>query len=237
MRIVLIIVALSLTAIGSGTASAAEQPTVRVAIALDGLPWSGGVLGSDAITLAVGFDAEVARALTRRLGVRPVFVRVPRDGLGRSGGWDLAIGATRGAAVLAGDHVVVTAPGVTRPRSVADLRGRIVCARRATRAADALAALRAPARMLAGSQTELARLVRTGRCDIALTDAGDAARLGGSPVARLESRVSYGIVASAGSGLAPRVEQEIAALQRSGTLGRLARTWFGVDPARLPRLR
>ena len=220
-----------------GPAGSAQPGTVRVAVALDGLPWSGGVVGSGRVTLAVGFDAEAARVVARRLGLRPVFVRVPRDRLGKPGPWELAVGVRNGVPVLTGDHVVVVAPGVTRPRSLGELGTRIVCARRGTRAADAVASLRIPARMLAGSRAELARLVRTGRCDVALSDAGDATRLGGRPVARIESAVGYGIGVSRASGLGASLTRELRILGRNGTLGRLARSWLGLDPARLPRLR
>ena len=238
MRIVLIIATCVAACVAAGPAGSAEPGTVRVAVALDGLPWSGGVVGSGRVTLAVGFDAEAARVVARRLGLRPVFVRVPRERLGKPGPWELAVGVRDGVPVLRGDHVVVVAPGVTRPRSLGGARGahRLRPARNPGGRRRRVAARSPPGCWRAHARSSPA-WCGPGRCDVALSDAGDATRLGGRPVARIESAVGYGIGVSRASGLGASLTRELRILGRNGTLGRLARSWLGLDPARLPRLR
>jgi hypothetical protein len=59
------------------------------------------------------------------------------------------------------------------------------------------------------------------------------------PVAgRIEHGKGLVIAVARGTGLdAALVDRELARMRVDGTLGRLARSWLGLDPAALPRLR
>jgi ABC-type amino acid transport substrate-binding protein len=141
---------------------------------------------------------------------------------------------------------VIARRGLDRPRRLADLRWTVVCAVRGGDGAEAAASLHATrAPTLFASADRLRTAVRTGACDAALVPAAEAGgfvagqkRLLGPAVGRI--RHGKGLVAAVatGGGLAVAdVDRELARLRSDGTLGRLARTWLGLDPAALPVLR
>jgi ABC-type amino acid transport substrate-binding protein len=172
------------------------------------------------------------------------------------GDWQLAFAGIDGSDGLRGadatvpylttDVVVVTRRGLARPRRLADLRPTLVCAVRGGDGARAAASLhtRRPA-MLVTSEEGLRTAVRTGACDAALVPASEAGgfltgqkRLLGPAVGRIRNGKGLVAAVATGSGLAVAdVDRELGRLGRDGTLGRLARTWLGLDPAALPVLR
>jgi ABC-type amino acid transport substrate-binding protein len=57
-------------------------------------------------------------------------------------------------------------------------------------------------------------------------------------VGRIRHGKGLVVAVARGGGVAVAdVDRELARLRRDGTLGRLARTWLGLDPAALPVLR
>jgi ABC-type amino acid transport substrate-binding protein len=244
---------------GTGSAGAAQRPApLVVALDLSGRPFqSGSVRAGDAV-VAIGFEVEVARALARRLGYRAVrFVVVPRERMLRAGPkrWDLALarlvpGSSRrvrfSATYLPADQAVVLRRGLRPPAGRGALRRLQLCAERGSRSAGVIAARIQPSLrpLFLADEDVLARRVQTGLCDAALLDAARLAafragrrdRLG--PVAgRVETGVGYAVALARGSGLAPRVDAALRRLQSDGTLARLRRASFGVDPLRLRVLR
>jgi len=99
--------------------------------------------------------------------------------------------------------------------------------------------------LLSGGVERLRSLLRTGACDAALVPAVEAGRFVagqrasiGTVVGRLASGGGIVLAVPRGTGLdAARVDRELGRLRRDGTLGRLSRTWLGLDPATLPVLR
>ncbi len=87
--------------------------------------------------------------------------------------------------------------------------------------------------------------MRTGACDAALVPALEVGRFAGrhgaglGPVAgRIRRGEGLGASIPPGTGLElAAVNRELARLRRDGTLGRLAHTWLGLDPAGLRVLR
>ena len=70
------------------------------------------------------------------------------------------------------DPVVLMRAGLPRPRTVADLRSRLLCAVAGSRGAAAARRVRSAfAPLVAESDAELLRLVQTGRCDVAVREA------------------------------------------------------------------
>jgi ABC-type amino acid transport substrate-binding protein len=98
-----------------------------------------------------------------------------------------------------------------------------------------------PAPLIVAGDDRLRTLLRTGACDAALVPALDAGRfvrghvreLG--PVAgRIENGDGLVVAVAKGTGLeVGAVDRALGRLRRDGTLGRLARSWLGLDPARL----
>ena len=244
----------------TGNAPARPAPLV-VALGLAEPGLQAGVVRGREVILARGFEVEVARALARRLGT-PVgrFVYLPAASRLLASGsatWQLALAgierrpdasaASRlSAPYLTTDVAVVTRRGLTRPRGVADLRARVVCARRGSTGVTAIASLRPRTSPLLVAGTErLRELLRTGACDVALVPAFEVGRIVAGhrallgPVAgRIRHGEGLAVHVRAGSGIeVATVNRALARLRRDGTLGRLARTWLRLDPAALPRLR
>jgi ABC-type amino acid transport substrate-binding protein len=221
-----------------------------------------GVVRGGAVVLARGFEVELAKLLAQRLGRRvDRFVQLrPAVRLlaGAPGGWQLAFAGiersrtARAAADLSDpylttDAAVVLRRHLPRPRGLADLRGRVLCARRGSDAARTIPRVVRPrsAPVLATGVDRLRELLRTGACDAALVPAIEAGRfvrghgneLG--PVAgRVESGDGLVVAVARGTGLdVAAVDRALARLRNDGTLGRLARSWLGLDPARLRTLR
>jgi len=259
----LLVVVLALCACATASSSAANAPPkpASLAIALNlGHPLlQAGVVRGPNVILARGFEVELARVLARRLGTRVArFAYVPsarRLLAGGTASWQLAVAgiertASRGARLsapyLTTDVAVVTRRGLERPRRLADLRSAVACATRGSTGATVLASLRlrTPPLLVAG-RDRLRDLLRTGACDVALVAAFETGRLVGGHRAQLGpvvGRIRYGdglgVVVRPGAGYdVASVNAALAQLRRDGTLARLARSWLGLDPAALPRLR
>jgi ABC-type amino acid transport substrate-binding protein len=242
--------------------SNAAPRTLVVALRLGDPAMQAGVVRGGEIVLARGYEVEVARALVRRLGSRPGrFVEMRPAGrllAGAPAGWQLALAAiepsraARATAYLSAPYVttdvaVVPRRGLERPRGIADLRARVLCAARGTDGAQVLRVAVRPRQtpLLVAGDDRLRTLVRTGACDAALVPAVEAGRfvrghareLG--PVAgRIANGEGLVVAVSRGGGLDPAaVNRALGSRRADGTLGRLARTWLGLDPARLHFLR
>ena len=233
-----------------------------VALPLSNPRLQAGVVRGREVILARGFEVELARTLARRLGARvDGFVytpSAPRLLAASQSGWHLAVGGIepvagpRAAAdvtrpYLPTDVAVVARRGLEPPHRLADLRAALVCAVRGTDAARVVSARVRPRRtplLLAGGE-RLQTVLRTGACDAALVPALDVGRFVerhrrqlGPVVGRIEHGRGYGILVRRGTGLdVGAVDRELARLARDGTLGRLAETWLGLDPAALRVLR
>jgi len=246
---------------GDAPAPAAPRPAAFVvALGLqDPLLQAGVVRGRDVI-LARGFEVEVARALARRLGGRVGrFVHVPSQTrlLASSGvGWQFAVagidpsrGVSAGADLshpyLTTDVAVIARRGLTRPHRLADLRTLQLCAVRGSDGARAVFAAGPRRIVLVTGRERLRALVRTGACDAALVPAVEAGRfvegqrrLLGPVLGRIPRGKGLVVAVPRGAGIGvAAVDRALAGLRRDGTLGRLARTWLGLDPAALPILR
>ena len=101
-----------------------------------------------------------------------------------------------------------------------------------------------PPLLVAGAE-RLRTILRTGACDAALVPGAEAGRFVagqrrvlGPVVGRIASGKGLVAVVPRGTGLdVGAVDRELRRLRRDGTLGRLARTWLGLDPAGLRVLR
>jgi ABC-type amino acid transport substrate-binding protein len=245
-------------------APAPAVPPLRslvVALGLGSPALQAGVVRGREVILARGYEVALAKLLAKRLGARVErFVHVSSRSrlLAASGAsWHVALGSLerqRGgrrssalsASYLTTDVAIVTRRGLVRPRRLSDLRGAILCAVRGTAGAATIPRLRPTTRPLYVVGPERLRsVVRTGACDAALVPAlevgrfADRQRAGLGPVVgRIRRGDGLGASIPPGTGLRiAAVNRELARLRRDGTLGRLARTWLGLDPAGLPVLR
>ena len=238
---------------------AAPKPTeIVVALSLGDPVLQAGAVRDGRVILARGLEVEIARTLARRLGIPRVrFVDVkPASRLiaARARSWDLTIAAIRplpaAAEVsdlsdpyLSADQAVVLRHGLGPLGSLAELKGKVTCAVRFSDGAQAIKTTVVPSTrpLLAPTPERLLELVRTGVCDAALVDAtgvgrfvaGHGALLG--PVrARVPSGGGFVVAVTRGGQIADAdVNRALVRMRADGTLHRLARTWLGIDPARL----
>ena len=250
------------TAANEPPSGTAPPTALVVALGLRDPAMGAGVVRGGEVVLARGFEAELARLLARRLGGRvDRFVELrPAVRLlaGAPGGWQLALGgiepsrAARAAAdlsepYLTTDAAVVLRRHLPRPRTLGELRVRVLCAVRGSDAARTARAVVRPraAPLLVTRVDRLRELLRTGACDAALVPAIEAGRFvrgqggGLGPVAgRIAAGDGLVVAVARGTGVdVAAVDRALARLRSDGTLGRLARSWLRLDPARLRVLR
>jgi cystine transport system substrate-binding protein len=244
------------------TATPTPPTSLVVALGLRDPALGAGVVRGGQVVLARGFEVELAKALARRLGVsvdRFVELRpAVRLLAGGPAGWQLALAgiepsrtARAGAALsdpyLTTDAAVVLRRHLPRPDGLADHRGSVLCAIRGSDEAKAITTTLRPKTtpVLATRTDRLRELLRTGACDAALVPALEAGRFvrgHNGELGRVTGRVHSGeglvVAVARGTGLdVAAVDRELARLRSDGTLGRLARSWLGLDPARLRTLR
>jgi len=148
---------------------------------------------------------------------------------------------------LTTDAAVVLRRHLPRPRSIADLRGHVLCAVRGGDEARAIATVVRPkaAPLLATGLDRLREQLRTGACDVAVVPAVDTGRFLrghgaelGPAAGRIPSGRGFVVAVARGGGLdVTAVNAVLQQMRNDGTLGRLARTWLGLDPASLRVLR
>ena len=219
----------------------------------------GAVRGGD-VVVARGLEVDVARALARRLRLRPRLIQVgDSQRLLRPGtkSWDVSLAQlvptpARSRAVsftrpyLRDDPVVLVRRGLVRPTTLAELRPLTLCVERGRRSADVVVARVHPrARpVLAGSLEVLLRRVQTGLCDAGVAE---LSRLGpalqgrsdvyGGLAGRIETDRAYAVALERDSPLLAAADGALRSLQADGTLRRLATSWLGIDQAKLRALR
>ncbi len=247
-----------------GTAPAAPPPgTVEVgelvvALRLPAPGLQAGALRGNRVVAARGLEVDVARAVARRLGAATVrFIDVP-DGAALTGAgpkrWDLALagidvrapgGVDLSTPYLDASPAVLMRPGLPRPRSLTDLRRRLLCAIPGSAGATAARRVHAAfATIAAADDAELIQLVATGRCDAAVREGPllgtSLERLGArhGPIGgRIDTGAAFAIALPRGSELADGVDRALSRLRANGTLARIAERWLGFDPTRLRVLR
>jgi ABC-type amino acid transport substrate-binding protein len=248
--------------VAHGAAPTHRPGVLVVAVSMPAPGLQVGAVKGSSVVYARGLEIDLARTVARRLGVRRVdFVQVPDHGRLLGPGrkrWDLALAQIQPTARLArtldlsvpylsADQAVLLARGVPRPRSLAELRKLQLCVVRRSRGADVAGARVRPVRktLVAANDAALLRLVQTGRCDAALRETPQLAQAladgdrgaYGPVVGRIETGVAFAIALQRHSPLTAPVDRALQALRADGKLGRLARAWLGLDPARLRVLR
>jgi cystine transport system substrate-binding protein len=243
-------------------AIAATPVELVVALGLSDPALQAGVVRGRDVVLARGLEVELARLIAERIGVRRVrFVAITRTSrllAGDGGGWHLAVAGLTppplatpvvelSAPYLTTDQVVLLRRGGTRPRTLADLRTRNLCAVKGSAGARAIAVSVAPLRppALVPGTRRLLQMVQTGACDAAVVDGVGAGRLIegrkavlGPVVARIPSGDGLVVAVARSSGIpVADVNRALGKLRANGRLGKLARFWLGLDPGALPALR
>jgi len=243
-------------------AARTSPASLVIALGLRDPALGAGVMRGGEVVLARGFEVELARLLVRRLGAHLArFVELrpaARIVAGGASSWQLGLAGIepspqgRATGVLSDpylttDAAVVLRRHLPRPRSIADLRGHVLCAVRGGDEARAIATVVRPkaAPLLATGLDRLREQLRTGACDVAVVPAVDTGRFLrghgaelGPAAGRIPSGRGFVVAVARGGGLdVTAVNAVLQQMRNDGTLGRLARTWLGLDPASLRVLR
>jgi len=260
--VVVLALALAAAAQAADAPTAPVRPTALVvALSLGDSGLQAGVVRGREVILARGFEVELARILARRLGGRVAsFVNVDSPGrrlAAGTPGWHLALASLEPSALRPAarfsipyattDLAVVLRRGVVRPARLAELRRSVICVVKGSGAYPVVTRSIRPARrpLVAQGPDRLRAMLRAGVCDAGVVPAVDAGRLLAGqrrllgPVAgRIEHGKGLVVAVPRDGGLdVALVDRELRRLRADGTLGRLARTWLGLDPAALRRLR
>jgi ABC-type amino acid transport substrate-binding protein len=220
-----------------------------------------GVVEGERVVSPRGFEVDLARAIADTLGVTVEFRYVPHAAGFLSAGpkpWDIALGRITVGAAGANQQPVVPylqvpegvllRRGLTeRVHSLSDLRWLTICARDGTPAAQLLKTSIRPiaAPLLVRTQSDELHMLAAGRCDAAVDNAAELAaerEVAPTRYGPLAGRLAapeqrYGIALPTDSRLTPFVRRAIRELGARGTLRRLSRKWFGIDPQQMTILR
>ena len=267
MRLRFLILAAFLSALAATGAGGAVAPptkqagTLTVGLAMPSEGFQVGIVKGSEVVYAQGFEIDLAKALTARLGLsKTVFLQNRFDRLFSAGAkpFDLAIGeisitAARKRTVdfsrsyMAVDQGVLAAQTVrVVPTTVAGLKRLKLCALAKSTGADVAQQTIAPTRpvLLVGNVPTLMLDLQTGRCEAVVYDAPALGTLKaraplryGPFVGVVKTGEQYGVAIPRGGTLVAPVNKALTSLLADGTVDRLARKWLTVDPTDLRVLR
>jgi polar amino acid transport system substrate-binding protein len=258
MRSIALTLALLSLSVTVAAATPAAPPTrtpgvLTIAIELGNPGFAEGTLARP-----TGFDVDVARALARRLGLRPRFVGYPFGRLFVPGPkpYDVALQFVTildsrkrlvdfSVPYYASRQGALVSRGTPRPTSLAELRDVQVCGKEVTTGLAFIENELRPESLVLEYATarDALRALSTGICDGFVFDlpALIAAKrahpsLYGELAGQFGATERYGVVLPKGSKLTPAVDAALRSLVKAGTTTRLARKYFGTQSS-VPVLR
>jgi polar amino acid transport system substrate-binding protein len=246
----------------AGTSPTIEPGRLTVGLSMPTPGFQVGAVVGPRVVFAKGLEIDLARAISRKLGIANVrfvndrkFANVYAPG---DKHWDFALAEVTitpqrarnvdfSRPYLSADTGVLARMGLpSEPTSIEDLRGLRLCTQRGTTAADLIAERIQPRRrpMLLSTENLMLQRVQTGACDAAVFDLPVLATLRaqaperyGPLVGRIETGEEYGIVLEKGNPLRAQVDEALAALEADGTIEALVRKWLRTEPDGLRTLR
>ena len=254
--------ALALVGAGAATPPATITPDVlTVGLAMPSEGFQVGVVKGSTVIYAQGFEIDLARALTTRMGLRStVFVQNRFDRLYSAGSkpFDVGIGEISitearkrttdfSRPYMDVDQGVLVAQTVrTVPTTINGLKPLKVCALAKSTGADVAQKRIAPTRpvLLIGNVPTLMLDLQTGRCDAVVYDApalgtlkARAPRRYGPFAGVIKTGEHYGMAIPKGGTLLAPLNKALQSLSADGTIDRLAHKWLTFDPNKAHVLR
>jgi len=206
-----------------------------------------------------GYEADLATAVAKGLGVKPTFVYTPWAKLFAAGhkSFDISfqeatITAQRKRTVdfthsyFDANQGVLLSKKAKVPHSLADLKQLQTCAQTDTTGLSWIQQKLHPAKTPLIYQATAAAFVavRVGRCDALVLDTPIVASekkarpsAYGSVAGQIITHEQYGAVLQKGSKLTPLVNAQIDKLWKNGTIAKLQKKWFNVDFSKIPNLK
>jgi polar amino acid transport system substrate-binding protein len=219
---------------------------------------SGTVRGST-ITNPRGYEVDLASAIAKGLGLKPVWVYTSWNGLFLPGTkkfdvsfQEATITAQRKRTVdftnsyLNANQGVLISKQTTPPKSIADVKKLQTCAQTNTTGLDWINNKLHPSKrpLTYPTTTAAFQAVQLNQCQalildvpiVALERKSNPTRYG--PVAgQIATHEQYGAVLQKGSKLLPMIDAQITKLTANGTIGKLQKTWFNLNFASIPVLK
>jgi polar amino acid transport system substrate-binding protein len=247
-----ILVALTAAAAFARPAAAPTKVAGTLTVGFD-LPapgfWNGAASGTT-IKHPTGFEASLAQAIAKQLGIsKVVYLRAPFGGLFSPAAkkFDFAfeevtITAQRAKVVsfsapyFDANQGVLIRKGLTKPTSVAALKSLQLCAQTPTTGLAYIQHVIRPkkkALVYSASSTAAFDAVEAGKCDalildvpIVVSQAKKKPGAYGGVVGQIVTHESYGAVMDKGSKFKPFIDKAIAALKSNGTIDKLQKKWL-----------
>lgn len=263
-RLLFAAVLAALVAVPAATARPASPPTMHsgqlvVAFGDPAVGFASGTVRGSTITNPRGYEVDLASAIAKGLGLKPVWVYTSWNGLFLPGTkkfdvsfQEATITAQRKRTVdftnsyLNANQGVLISKQTTPPKSIADVKKLQTCAQTNTTGLDWINNRLHPTKrpLTYPSTTAAFQSVQLNQCQalildvpiVALERKSNPSRYG--PVAgQIATHEQYGAVLQKGSKLLPLVDAQIKRLTANGTIGKLQKKWFNLDFASIPVLK
>jgi polar amino acid transport system substrate-binding protein len=263
-RLLPVAVLAALVAVPAASAKPAAPPTLKsgeliVAFGDPAVGFASGTVRGSTVTNPRGYEVDLASAIAKGLGVKPVWMYSPWNALFLPGTkkFDISfqeatITAQRKRTVdftssyLNANQGVLISKQTTPPKSIADLKKLQTCAQTNTTGLDWInTRLHPDKRPLTYPTTTAAfQSVQLNQCQamildvpiVALERKSNPSKYG--PVAgQIVTHEQYGAVLQKGSKLLPLVDAQIKKLTANGTVGKLQKKWFNIDFSTIPALK
>ena len=263
-RLLPLLVLAALVAVPAASAKRTAPPTIQPGklIVAFGDPAPSFVVGKvrgSKITNPKGYEVDLATAVAKQLGLKPVWMYSPWTGLFLPGAkkFDISfqeatITAQRAKTVdftssyLNANQGVLLSKTAPTPHSLADLRKLQTCAQNDTTGLQYINdQLKPNKRPLTYPTTTAAyQAVSVGQCQAFVLDVPlvllqkkqTPARFG-AVAGQIVTHEQYGAVLQKGSKLTPIINSTIKKLTADGTVGKLQKKWFNVNFAAIPVLK
>jgi polar amino acid transport system substrate-binding protein len=221
--------------------------------------FASGKLRGQTVINPKGFEVDLASAIAKNLGLKPVWVYSPWAALFAPGSkrFDISfqeatITAQRKRTVdftssyFDANQGVLLSKKAKVPRSDADLKNLQTCAQTDTTGLNWLQQKLHPSKqpLIYQSTSAAFTAVQIGRCDALILDTPIVAsekkarpNAYGPVAGQIITHEQYGAVLQKGSKLTPIVNAQIKKLWANGTIAKLQKKWFNVDFSKLPVLK
>ena len=263
-RLFLAVLLAALVAVPAASAKRASVPTLKpgeliVAFGDPAVGFASGTVRGSTITNPRGYEVDLANAIAKGLGVKPVWMYTSWNALFLPGTkkfdvsfQEATITAQRARTItfstpyLNANQGVLISKQTTPPKSIADVKKLQTCAQTNTTGLDWINSKLHPSKrpLTYPTTTAAFQAVQLNQCQalildvpiVALQAKADPGKYG--PVAgQIDTHEKYGAVMQKGSALAPLVDAQIKKLTANGTIGKLQKKWFNLDFSKIPTLK
>jgi polar amino acid transport system substrate-binding protein len=254
----------ALVAVPAASAKRASAPTLKsgeliVAFGDPAVGFASGTVRGTTITNPRGYEVDLATAIAKGLGLKPVWMYTSWNALFLPGTKKFDVSfqeatitaqrrrtVTFSSSYLNANQGVLISKQTTPPKSIADLKKLQTCAQTNTTGLDWINSSLKPSKkpLTYPTTTAAFQSVQLNQCQALILDVPIVAlerksnpSKYGAVAGQIATHEQYGAVMQKGSALAPLVDAQIKKLTANGTIGKLQKKWFNLDFAAIPTLK